>query len=357
MSKKILYGVLNWGLGHASRSIPIIQFLVSKGFEIIIASDGEALKLLKKEFPNLYFEKIEPYNVFYSKTKKYFDFTIFTQLNKFSKTIKKEHSQTQKLIEKHNISYIISDNRYGVYSKKIPSTIICHQINLQHKYSFIQKQMNIIHSKMLDKFHEIWVLDFKENPICGNISNKYFSEKRIQKKIKYLGLVSRMIKQKLKIEYKFCIVLSGPEPQRTLFENILINQTKTINDKIAFVRGTNIYKQKIKSSKNIEVFDLLESKSLNEIINKSETVICRAGYSSIMDILKLEKQAILVPTPGQTEQEYLADYLKNKKWFYTTSQEKFRLNKDVFKLKDYKIPDILDKNNYKKLVLNFLKNF
>jgi len=351
LSKKILYGVLNWGLGHASRSIPIIQFLVSKGFELIIASDGEALELLKKEFPNLYFEKIEPYNAFYSKTKKYFDLTIFKQLNKFSKTIKKEHSQTQKLIEKHNISYIISDNRYGVYSKKIPSTIICHQINLQHKNSFIQKQMNIIHSKMLDKFNEIWVLDFKENPICGNISNKIFLEKRIQNKIKYLGLISRMKKQNLAIEYKFCIVLSGPEPQRTLFENILINQTKTINDKIAFVRGTNVYKQKIKSSENIEVFDLLESKRLNEIINKSEIVVCRAGYSSIMDILKLKKQAILVPTPGQTEQEYLAKNLDNKKWFYSQNQSAFNVKIALKESLKYNVPNMFFQENIYEIIL------
>ncbi len=121
---KILYTVLNWGLGHASRSIPIIQYLISQGFEIVIASDGDALYLLEKEFPELFFEKLVAYNPIYSNSPFGFEIVFLMQLKKFNTVIKEEHLQTQQLTEKHRITHIISDNRYGCYSTEIPSTII-----------------------------------------------------------------------------------------------------------------------------------------------------------------------------------------------------------------------------------------
>jgi len=359
LSKKILYAVLNWGLGHASRSIPIINYLLSKNHEVIIASDGEALILLKKEFPKLKFENLCPYNAIYSKKSNNFNRTIFFQLNKFSKAIKEEHLQVKTIIKKHNITHIVSDNRYGVYSKQIPSTIICHQINLQHNNKFIQQQMNKLHYSKLDKFNEIWIPDYeKEESISGEISN--YKELKslifptdISKKIKYIGLLSRMIKIDFEKQYEICIILSGPEPQRSILENILSKQLKNYDKKIAFVRGTQNNIDNSKMNKNITVFNLLTTNKLNNLINKSKTVICRAGYSSIMDLIKLQKQAILIPTPGQTEQEYLSKYLKNKKWFYSINQEKFNLAKALLESKKYKIPKLNLLSNYEIIISNF----
>lgn len=311
MSKKILFAVLNWGLGHASRSIPLIKKLISEQNEIVIASDGEALVLLKKEFPSLIFEELSSYNVYYSEDSKNFDKTIFFQLNKFSKTIKNEHKQTKELILKYNINQIISDNRYGVYSKKIPSYIICHQINIQHKNSLTKKIINKIHHSLLDKFSKIWVPDFdNDNSMAGDISkyNDSLFSSKIKNKLKYIGLLSRMKKENLPKKYEICVVLSGPEPQRSILEKKLLKQLEAYSNKVAFVRGILQLENISVSNKNIEVFTLLASNELNKLMNQSELIVCRAGYSSIMDLVKLKKKAILIPTPGQTEQEYLARY-------------------------------------------------
>ncbi len=327
LSSKILYAVLNWGLGHASRSIPIIKNLIKQNKEIVIASDGDALFLLQKEFPYLIFETLASYNASYSKKAKNFDRTIFFQLSKFGKAIKKEHLQTQKLIKKHQITQIISDNRYGVYSKKIPSIIICHQVNLQHKSIFIQKQINKVHLSLLNKFNEIWIPDFKgEKSLAGEISS-IDKSLALAKKIKYIGILSRMKKaeNELEIIYKLCFILSGPEPQRTILENIFIAQLKDYKEPVVFVRGISNTSHKTDLNSNVLTYNLVNTLDLNKLINQSEMVVCRAGYSSIMDLVKLEKKAILIPTPGQTEQEYLANRLRNNKLFCTIKQDDFML--------------------------------
>lgn len=357
MPTKILYAVLNWGLGHASRSIPIIQSLLNKDIELVIASDGEALLLLQREFPSLVFESLASYNVKYSKKAKNFDKTIFFQLSKFGKIIKEEHKQTAALIKKHQITHIISDNRYGVYSKIIPSTIICHQINLQHKNAFVQKQINKVHFSILIKFTEIWVPDFEnEFAIARNISSLAIKNKTISSKLKYIGLLSRMEKNQTEISPKsISIILSGPEPQRTILEEKLLVEIATINENFVLVRGTENFDKIIDEKQNLKVYSLLKTTEINKLINQSKIVICRAGYSSIMDLLKLEKSAILIPTPGQTEQEYLAKHLKNKNWFYCENQDDFNLKKALTKSDDYSLPkNIFSTKELEKAINDFL---
>lgn len=328
MPTKILYAILNWGLGHASRSIPIIKNILAQNIELVLASDGEALLLLQKEFPNLVFETLPAYQIHYSKNAKDFDKTIFLQLPKLTAAIKNEHEQTQKLIEKHQISHIISDNRYGVYSKEIPSVIICHQLSLQHKNKLSQRIMNEVHFKLLNKFQEIWVPDFEgENALAGNISTT--ENKKIKAKTKYIGALSRFEKIETKILYDICILLSGPEPQRSILEEKLYVQASILNQKIAFVRGISKPENKLKVKSEIAVFNLLETNALNLLLEQSKIVVCRAGYSSVMDLVKLQKPAILIPTPGQTEQEYLAKFLNDKGFFVSKNQEEIDLQKDL----------------------------
>lgn len=315
-----LYAVLNWGLGHASRSIPIIKKKIAEGEKIIIASDGDALRLLQKEFPQQIFETLPAYNVHYAKRAKDFDKTFFFQLVKLGKAIKKEQERTKELIGKYNISQIISDNRYGVYHQAIDSVIICHQMNLQHQNTFVQKQMNKVHFGLLNSFHQIWIPDFQgEKALAGNISQTI--SKKLKPKIKYIGAVSRFKKEEIPLIYDKAIVLSGPEPQRTILENILAQKLKNTKQKIAFVRGISSAKNKLKLPANVEVFDLVKSKELNKILNQSQQVVCRAGYSSVMDLVCLNKKAMLIPTPGQTEQEYLAKFLQKNHLFRCVFQE------------------------------------
>ena len=327
MPTKILFTVLNWGLGHASRSIPIIKHLITAKIELIIASDGDALLLLQKEFPHQIFETLPAYNIKYSKNAKDFDKTIFLQLSRLGKIIQEENLVCKKLIVKHNITHIISDNRYGCYQKNIPSAIICHQLTLQHKNFLSKKIMNEVHFKLLNKFDEIWIPDYKENNLAGEISKT--KNKKLLQKIKHIGALSRLKNEHLEKKYDFAIILSGPEPQRTILENTLYQQTISLNKKTAFVRGVSSKENHLESTKKVKIFSLLESTQLNKILNQTEIVICRAGYSSIMDLVILNKKAIIIPTLGQTEQEYLARHLKSKNIFLSIKQEKIYLKQDL----------------------------
>ena len=336
MPTKILYAVLNWGLGHASRSIPIIQSLLKKNIELVIASDGEALVLLQKEFPSLTFEVLPSYNVQYAENAKNFDKAIFFQLGKFGKTIKEENKLTDLLIRKHNLTHLISDNRYGVYSKTIPSTIICHQINLQHKIVFVKKQINKVHFSLLKKFTEIWVPDFEnELAIASNISSLEFKNESIFRKLKYIGLLSRMKKNKLDLNKKFIsIILSGPEPQRTILEKGLVNALKGRAEKSLIVLG----KPELNTTEqlgNLTLKSHLNAKELNTAILQSELIFCRPGYSTVMDLAKLEKKAIFIPTPGQTEQEYLAANFMQKGMCYAQKQADFDFDLAIQENKQY----------------------
>lgn len=322
LKKRILVAPLNWGLGHATRCIPIINELIRQNFEPVIASDGAALRLLKKEFPLLECHVLPEYNISYSKKEVFFKWKLLLQTPKIIAAIKKEKEATRKLVSSQNISGIISDNRWGVRSKKIPSVFISHQLKvLSGSSTFISSK---IQQKMIYKFTESWVPDFETSP---NLSGKMGHLKRPKFPVKYIGPLSRFSIKELPIKYKYGIVLSGPEPQRSMLEQRILKEFETCLDEVVIVRGVmeNITKKEIKG--NITIYNYLLAEKLEQVLNSCEFIISRSGYSSIMDLAKLGKKAFLIPTPGQPEQEYLAKRLQNKKMVASCEQKKFSINK------------------------------
>ena len=219
MKKKILIAPLNWGLGHATRCIPIIKALEENGFEPIIASDGVALALLKKEFPKLISIELPAYNIQYAENGKNFKWKLVAQLPKMVIAIKKEKAKIRKIVENYEIEGIISDNRLGVYSSRVPSVFITHQLNvLSGKTSWLTTKL---HLRYVSKFNTCWVPD-----VAGveNLSGKLGHIEKSNKQIKYIGPLSRIEKKSLPIKYDLLVLLSGPEPQRTLLEKRLIKE-------------------------------------------------------------------------------------------------------------------------------------
>lgn len=321
-STKILVAPLNWGLGHASRCIPIIYALKENNFTPIIASDGASLQLLKKEFPNEIFETLPDYNIQYSERGEDFKFKIFKQLPKLFFAIRKEKKIIQKIIRKHNISGIISDNRMGIYSSKIPSVYITHQVNvLSGNTSWISSKF---HQYFIKKFKECWVPDASESL---NLSGRLSHENAKLNNIKFIGPLTRFKKRNLPKKNNLIVVLSGPEPQRTLLEEKLLVELSEFNGSILFVKGLVENGQKITTQKHITFYNYMEADELEIAIQESEYVICRSGYSSIMDLAFLGAKTFLIPTPGQFEQEYLAKKLKKEGSVPSCPQHKFTLDK------------------------------
>lgn len=317
--KNILFCVLNWGIGHATRSIPLIEKELEKGHRVILASDGAALDVLKNVFPLVPFEILPSYQITYPREFS-LAWSLFFQTPKIFQTIRKEHLAVEKLIRKYEINYIISDSRFGCYSKKIPAVFITHQLNIQAPF-LLKKIVDTINKKQIERFSECWIPDIEgEKSLAGNLTK---SEIKIP--IKYLGILSRfkgnIVAEKI---YDIAVILSGPEPQRSYFEEKI--KTELLKTKYnVIILGGNTNKQNTSSStKNISYIPFSDAETTEKIIAQSSCVIARAGYSTIMDLaISQHKNSILIPTPEQTEQEYLATYLSKKGFCKTISQKEF----------------------------------
>ncbi|MBT0606853.1 glycosyltransferase [Aequorivita echinoideorum] len=306
-NKTILVAPLHWGLGHATRCIPIIRELLKNDFDVILASDGAALLLLQKEFPQLQSLELPSYNIKYPKKGEFFKMKIFLKLPAIQKTMAEEKKIIKKLVAANKIDGIVSDNRFGVRHKAIPSVFITHQLNvLTGNTTYFTSKM---HQKIIKKFDACWVPDVKDRVL--NLSGDLGHLKKPDFPVTYIGILSRMEKEKLPKKYDILAVLSGPEPQRTLLEEKLLEEFKNSRKKILIVQGIVEKEQKWTENSNIEIVNFMQSKELEKAINESEIVVSRSGYTTIMDLAALGKKAFFIPTPGQYEQEYLAKRLKN----------------------------------------------
>ena len=325
--KRILIAPLNWGIGHATRCIPIIENLIKNDFEVLIATSGRPLQLLQEEFPHIESIKFKDYNINYSSYLP-MSLNILFQIPKLFLAIKKEQKILNKIIKSQKIDGVISDNRYGLYIKNVPCVFITHQ--LQIKSPILQTIIQKINYKLISKFKECWIIDDESINLAGSLSKP----KSLPQKSKYIGTLSRFKKIKSVKKYKLVAIVSGPEPQRTIFENKLMKEMQKSKEKMLLVLGKPESNES-KKINNLTVKSFLNSNDLNIAIQSSDLIISRSGYSTIMDLQKLEKKAVFVPTPGQTEQEFLANYLKEKKICYSIHQNDIDLDKIFKKSEEY----------------------
>lgn len=328
--KKILVAPLNWGLGHATRCIPIIEALENHGFEPVIASDGAALTLLKREFPQHRAVELPTYQIEYAKADAFFNFKLLVQMGRMFSTIKKERRIIKLLVKDMNLSGIISDNRLGAYNKYIPSVFITHQINVLSGTS--SGIASILHRRFIKKYLECWVPDVKTSP---NLSGKLGHTEEEVPNLKYIGPVSRLHKASHEKRYDLAVILSGAEPHRSNLEIRLTEELKDYKGSVIFVRGLVDEKQVVEQKGNITYYNFMDSDQMEIVLNESETVLCRSSYSTIMDVAKLCKKAFFIPTPGNEEQEYLAKKLRKAGLAPSASQKGFKIN-DLEKVDLYK---------------------
>lgn len=325
-TKRILVAPLNWGLGHATRCIPIIRELQRQGAEVLLASDGRALQLLHEEFPDLPIFELPAYNIRYPFSSMVL--SIGCQLPKIARAIYLENQAINQLIEKEKIDIIISDNRFGCFSKKVKTVFLTHQLTIKMPFKLLEIPVRWGNFFWIRKFDECWIPDFiSENNLSGELSKI----KNKQTGFKFIGVLSRMKAGVLKKKYRAIFILSGPEPQRTFLENKILIQLENLTGQFLIIQGKTELKQRVFIKKNIEIVSFMTSKELNEAILKSEIVVSRSGYSTLMDLANLQQKAILIPTPGQTEQEYLAERFFEKGIFYYQNQQGLDLKKALEK--------------------------
>ena len=344
---------MDWGLGHATRSIPIIRELHHQGVEVIIASAGRAGYLLQEEFPNCLYLDLPSYKIVYQSKNMFWN--IAWQFPKLVNAIIKEHYRLKKIIKAYHIEGVVSDSRFGCFNRQVACVIVTHQINIRIPFSPLQLLVNKINHWIIYQFDACWIPDLRgEGALSGTLSYPNTGVPA-----KYIGILSRMEQLDLVKKYDVTIVLSGPEPQRSLFEKKLIEQAKGLLLQFLIIQGKTEKKERFKPAPHIEVISFLTSKELNSVLAESTTIISRSGYSTIMDLAKLGKNAILISTPGQTEQEYLAEYLFKKGVFYTQKQHKLDLKealKEVERFTGFS-PENYQENTLRKVISDWLISY
>ncbi len=343
MQKNILVAPLNWGLGHATRCIPIIKALEENDFTPILASDGDALAMLKKEFPHLKSLELPSYQIEYAKDGADFKWKMLKSMPKMMESILEEKKIVKQWVKEFNLIGIISDNRLGVFSKKVSSVFITHQLNvLTGNTTWITSKL---HQHIIKKFDECWVPDYEDTP---NLTGKLGHLKTPIDHIKYIGPLSRLEKKELPMRYDLMVILSGPEPQRGMLEHRLREQIDASQGKVVFICGKMALQQSKIEIDNVTYYNFMTTEQLEQTFNESKMVLCRSGYTTIMDLAKLEKSAFFIPTPGQYEQEYLAKRLKKNGLFPFAKQEDFTFDKlmetDLYKKATLKNESIHWKN-------------
>lgn len=319
-NKTILVAPLHWGLGHATRCIPLINKLLEEGFDVLLASDGGALHLLQKEFPSLPYVELPGYDITYPKKGTWFKLQLLLKLPQIKQAIRAEKRVVNRLVAKKKIDGIISDNRMGVFSKNLPSVFITHQINvLSGNTSLLSSR---IHQRIIKKFDACWVPDVEE---AINLSGKLGHATNLNFPVTYIGPLSRMEKKPTPFVYDVLILLSGPEPQRSILESQMTDIFFETKQKVLLVRGV-IEEGPSTTKANMTITNYLHGAILEQRINESKIVISRSGYTTIMDLAAIEKPAFFIPTPGQYEQKYLARQLKQKGIAPSCSQDEFTIN-------------------------------
>lgn len=326
----ILLAPLDWGLGHATRLIPIIKFLENKEVSLVLAASGRSKQLLQEEFPKLPMLDLPSYDIRYSKNGALTSLKILTQIPRAARVMQEENRLLSDYIREFDLKAVITDNRPGLHSDEIPCVYITHQLEIRTGLRWLDRYASKIHQKWINKFDACWVPDQEKNGgLAGALSHPI---RKTGFEYQYIGCLSRYPKiepSSKRKRLKLVLMLSGPEPQRGILEKKLLDQIKGLDAEIDFIRGLPGQMEKPIDNANIRFFNHLPATDLGKLIADSDLVVARCGYSTVMDLAILQKKAILIPTPGQAEQNYLSGYLKEKKYFHTISQSSLDLKKDI----------------------------
>ena len=355
--KRILITTLNWGLGHATRCVPLINYLLSKNIEVFLASDGKSFSYLKSEFPTIPLFVLPSYDVEYHKNQKTW-LQLAKQLPHFKKAISLEQSEINKLVEQYKFDVIISDNRYGCFHHSTKNILITHQLNIQvpgvlwWTSVLVQKKLN----SYINNFDECWIPDLpnEKNSLSGNLSHPA----KLEIPVYYIGWLSRFSDVKSSdtiFDHDILAIISGPEPQKTILKELIIKQAINLSKKTLIISGDpdeNISDE----SANVKIVSHLPSNEFAAAIRKAEVVISRPGYSTIMDLSCFGKKVIFTPTPGQTEQEYLAKRIAEPKSAYVIKQAQLSIADALHNLNKYEGVRAIDHHSdYRKYIDNIIK--
>ena len=315
----VLIAPLDWGLGHTTRCIPIIRNLLKQKISIFIACDEKSKIILEKEFNAVRFLPLKGYRIQYSSSKHLLGLKVIQQLPKILLSIRNEYRWLQKTIQTHKIDLVISDNRYGLFSRQCTCVFITHQLSIQAPYKWMEDCLRFINYSFINRFAACWVPDYEGSfSIADKLSHP---AKMPTIPVHYIGPLTRLAKKETAtIKYDWLILLSGPEPQRSILEQKILTAIPNISGTFLLVRGLPESLNKLSVPENCFCINYLGGEDLEQALSEAAFIISRSGYTTVMELLFLQKKAVLIPTPGQTEQAFLAKHLVQQQWCYSFDQ-------------------------------------
>ena len=334
---QVLLSPLSWGLGHAMRDIPVIRTLLAHDHEVTIAACGNALNALKQEFPQCKFVELEDYPVPYSSGSLFLP-KFFLFLPVMLKAVANERKNLAKILAKDRYDLIISDNRLGAYSAEVPSVFITHQLHYHMPLALWPVELFAlrINTYLHQKYDRVIVPDNPPGPLAlaGKLSRP--GSEFTQSRAFFSGILTSIEKQDCREDLDNLVMISGPEPQRTKLEEILLPSIHELEGKTVVILGSPKRKTEITNTDTCMVKGYASNDEKVELMNRARFVICRSGYTTMMELAELgKKRCLFIPTPGQTEQEYLSWYYQKQGWFYSQSQYRLDLAKDLPAAREY----------------------
>jgi spore coat polysaccharide biosynthesis predicted glycosyltransferase SpsG len=327
-SCNILICPLEWGLGHATRMIPVARKLREMNNNIFIASGKEHLSLFNNELPGLTLIDFPGFKPGYSRYLPQY-IALLLRIPNLLYHIIREHFILKRIIREHSIDIVISDNRFGLWNRKITTVYVTHMplIPLPKPLRYLEYFGVLLHRTVIKKYTFCFIPDL---PGELNVSGRLSHGLKLTENTRYIGILSRFEtsdfshhENPAKFEHN-TVILSGPEPQREILKQKLVDLLKEKEPVTIILSGKIGKSDDVARSGNIAFFNHLPSSEMKELITTSNSIISRSGYTTIMELISLNCSALLIPTPGQTEQEYLAEYLSEKGWFSTISQSKLK---------------------------------
>jgi spore coat polysaccharide biosynthesis predicted glycosyltransferase SpsG len=327
-SYNILICPLEWGLGHASRMIPLARKLREMNNNVFIGSGEEHLSLFRNELPGLTYIKFNGFKPGYSRFLPQY-FALLLKLPHLIYHIIREHFTLNRIIYEHDIDIVISDNRFGLWNRKVTTAYVTHMplIPFPKPLQFLEFFGILLHRAVIKKYTLCFIPDL---PGEMNISGRLSHGIKLPENVRYIGILSRFskpdlssIENSVKFQHN-TVILSGPEPQREILKQKLVAILRDKEPLTVILEGNPGMTNKIVRSGNLAFYNHLPSSEMGKMIAGSECIITRSGYTTIMELISLDCSALLIPTPGQTEQEYLAEYLSEKGWFYSLPQSELK---------------------------------
>ena len=338
----ILVAPLDWGIGHAARMVPVVRQLLTAGHRVVLATDGQALDFMRHHFGHLPWVRLPGYGVQYPRRVP-MAAAMLLQLPRIVWAIAREHRQIGRICRQFSANVVLSDNRYGLFTRHAHTIFVTHQIAVRAPWQWLQRILFEVNKWFILRFDALWVPDFEGGLLTGQLTQAY----RLPRPPKYIGPLSRFYHEAIAPPartYDVLLLLSGPEPQRTAFEEMLVRQLAHSPRRVLLVRGLPALRHEVLPDLGrIVRTNFLAGNELANAIRYAGAVVCRSGYSTLMDLVALGKTAILVPTPGQTEQEYLGEMLMQRGWFLCQKQKNLDIETALHQLSNFALPQNLPK--------------